>query len=70
MREYVVSSNINWLDYDMETETLNAGFKNGGIYSYCPVTHATYNAILTADSVGGMFNSLVKKAGTPWTKVQ
>lgn len=49
------SSNIDHLDYNAETNTLEVKFKNGGIYHYSNVDKKTYDAFEKAESHGKHF---------------
>jgi KTSC domain len=55
LRGKVESSNIASIGYDSKTKTLVVEFKNHTIYAYHPVTHAGFEALRTAESVGKYF---------------
>lgn len=67
----VESSNIEALGYQAPTQTMTVKFKTGAVYHYQNVLPDTYQAILTAESVGSAFNKLVKAHPSvyPFTKV-
>lgn len=54
----VISSNIAALGH--EGSILHVQFNSGAIYAYSNVPEATFQAILTAESIGSTFNKLVK----------
>lgn len=56
----VVSSNINKVKHDQETNTLFIEFYNEAQYSYTPITKETYNNLLEAESVGKFFNKHIR----------
>lgn len=49
------SSNIEHIDYNPDTNTLEVKFKNGGIYHYSNVDQKTYDAFEKAESHGKHF---------------
>ena len=56
----VKSSLIAAVGYDEAQKELTVEFKKGGIYSYKPVPHAVYTAMLEAISVGKFFLRNIK----------
>lgn len=60
----VVSSNINKVRHEKETDTLFIEFYNEAQYSYTPVKEETYKSLLQAESVGKFFNSKIRKDKT------
>jgi hypothetical protein len=66
----VESSNILALGYEQSTSTMVAEFKGGSIYLYDGVPLKTFAAVLSAESVGGEFNTLIKKGGFQYRKVE
>jgi hypothetical protein len=60
--EGVASSNINSIGW--ENKLLNVEFKNGSVYQYEGVPKAVYDLLLSAESVGRTFNTLVKNSYT------
>lgn len=55
----VESSNISAMAHD--GVLMGVTFKSGVTYAYENVTREVFDEIVTAESVGGRFNSLVKK---------
>ena len=58
-RQEVVSSNIDAVGYDEETETLEIEFRVS-LYQYEGVPEYMYNDLMNADSVGRFFNENIK----------
>ena len=56
------SSNIDYLKYNPEDQTLEVCFVNGGVYHYYNVTQPAYKAFEEADSHGTHFAKHVKNA--------
>lgn len=56
----VVSSQIQSVGYDIETETLYIQFKNGKIYSYKEVEAHVYQEMMNSESLGKYFNSTIR----------
>lgn len=59
-RQQVVSSNINSVGYDPETQTLEVEFYTGVIYQYSPVTEEAKNQMLSSESIGSYFAKNIK----------
>ncbi|RIE16716.1 KTSC domain-containing protein [Candidatus Cryosericum septentrionale] len=59
-RVRVQSSNLDWVEYDSETEQLTIGFKDASVYRYDHVPAAIYDGLLRAASHGGYFSSHIK----------
>ena len=56
----VLSSNIDSVGYDANTNTLLVRFKRGALYGYEGITPDIYNGLLTATSIGKYFASVIK----------
>lgn len=60
----VESSNVGKIEYLMFTDdrkpVMRVFFKHGGVYDYIGVPRDVLDGIVTAESVGKAFNSLVK----------
>ena len=56
----VKSTNIDWISYNAETETMEVCFKSGAIYSYDKVKEGVYNALRDAKSCGSHFAKHIK----------
>ncbi len=51
-RQAVTSSNIASIGYDVNSQTLEIEFLNGGVYQYFDVPENIYNELMTASSHG------------------
>lgn len=56
----IVSSNLAEVGYDARTQTLEACFKNGGIYYHLDVLASIYHDLKDADSLGRYLNCEIK----------
>ena len=54
------SSLLASADYDARAHVLQLRFRSGATYRYFDVPRTIYEALLTADSKGSFFNSLIK----------
>ena len=59
-RESVSSSNIASIGYDVNSETLEIEFHNGGVYQYFDVPKAVHDDLMAADSHGGYLAANIK----------
>jgi hypothetical protein len=59
--EITDSSNIDSIEYDVETEHMVVTFSSNEMYSYRNVPPAVFGALVAADSVGAHFNRLKHK---------
>jgi hypothetical protein len=51
-RQPVTSSNIASIGYDVDSQTLEIEFLNGGVYQYFDVPQHIYNELMNAGSHG------------------
>lgn len=58
--EPVVSSNVAAIGYDVKWMVLTVQFKNGGTYEYQGVPPSVYEALRTAESIGGYLAKHIK----------
>jgi hypothetical protein len=65
----VDSSSISALAYDESTRTLGVRFRQGETYLYHGVPAALYRALMDAESLGGLFDRMVKQAGYAFERV-
>lgn len=56
----VSSSQIKAIGFDAATRKMHVVFKSGDTYEYDDVDQSKYEALLDADSVGGMFHQTIK----------
>lgn len=59
-RQPVVSTNLAFIGYDDETETLEIEFRNGAVYRYFAVPAGEHEGLLAAPSKGIYFNQRIK----------
>ena len=57
----VTSSNVAAIGYDEEEKVLRVAFNNGAEYEYDGVSVDTFEHLRDAGSVGGYFNSVIKR---------
>ncbi len=60
--QYVVSSNVDQVGYDMDQSELYVQFIDGGLYVYTGVPETTFEQLLLAPSVGSYLNLYVKNS--------
>jgi hypothetical protein len=58
--EPVKSSNIAGIGYEPDTQTLGIKFAKGGIWHYTGVSHAQYQALINAPSIGSHFQTEIR----------
>jgi len=58
------SSNLVKTEYDTETQSMIAEFKNGTKYEYEKVPHRAYTEFRMAESQGNFFNKNISKSHT------
>lgn len=68
-RQYVNSSDIRSIGYDMLTTTLEIEFNSGGIYQYTGVSSTTYQLLMAASSHGKFFHANIKNK-YPTTRIR
>lgn len=59
-RQSVKSSDIRSIGYDIETQTLEIEFHNGGVYQYYDVPENIYHGLMNANSHGSYFHKNIK----------
>ncbi len=59
-RTRVSSSNIRSIGYDVQDETLEVEFVNGGIYQYFGVPQPIYERFMAASSKGRFFSTHIR----------
>jgi len=64
----VVSSNVDSIGYDPDTQTLRVRFNNGSVYDYMNVPAMEFEQLRSAPSVGSYLNRNVK-GNYPYQKV-
>lgn len=66
----VVSSNISTVGYDKEKSRLCVQFQNGKCYEYTDVPAETFVDLMTAESTGKAFSSLIKNGGFEYKQIE
>jgi hypothetical protein len=59
-KEFVNSSNIEAVGYDVDSQTLRIWFLNGSIYDYLGVSNLEFEALRDAPSVGSYLYRNIK----------
>jgi hypothetical protein len=60
-RQPVVSSVIRTVGHDDSNNVLEVEFRNGRVYHYYRVPRTAFKALVQAESVGGYFNTEIRK---------
>ena len=66
----VVSSNIAGIGYDKEKSRLCIQFQSGKCYEYAGVPSETFVDLITAESTGKSFNTLIKNGGFEFKQIE
>jgi len=69
LRKSVSSSNLASVGYDVQSQTLEIEFNNGGIYQYLAVPASVHYGLMNASSHGEYFDLHVKKAAYKFKKL-
>lgn len=56
----VISSNLESVGYNPDSETLEVEFKNGSVYEYYNVPSFMHERLMAASSVGTFFNAEIR----------
>lgn len=59
-RTPVSSSSVASVGYDAHTMTLEVEFTSGSVYQYFDVPESEHQALVSASSVGGYLNRIIK----------
>ncbi len=59
-RVNVSSSNVAFIGYDSDTQTLEVGFVKGTVYQYPGVPQEVYEEFLSSSSKGSYLNGVIK----------
>lgn len=68
-RQYVSSSNIASIGYDLDNMILEVEFLSGAVYQYFDVPQSIYDGLMAADSHGKYFAAYIKKGGYRYVRV-
>lgn len=66
----VKSSNLDWVAYDEEEETLYVQFLNGSLYNYEKVPKDVFEGLLNAGSHGRYFYAKVRNKNYKYNKLK
>jgi hypothetical protein len=66
----ITSFHLRSVGYDADTNTLEVEFRDGGLSRYSGVPASVHVYLMASASPGGYFNTHVKQAGYPCTKVR
>ncbi|AZT25065.1 TPA: KTSC domain-containing protein [Salmonella enterica] len=69
-RQYVSSSNLRSVGFDVRTSVLEIEFNNGTVYQYFNVSETVYTGLMSASSKGSFFDLHVKKAGYRYQQIR
>ncbi|MBV5306472.1 MAG: KTSC domain-containing protein [Desulfobulbaceae bacterium] len=59
-RTPVISSNIQAIGYDPDSQTLEVEFNHGSVYQYVGVSQGEHEEMMNADSKGQYLNANIK----------
>ena len=59
-RTPVISSNIQAIGYDSDSQTLEVEFNHGSVYQYIGVPQGEHEGMMNADSKGKYLNANIK----------
>lgn len=54
------STNMKEVGYDLDTNTLEIVFRDGGIYRYFGVPESVYDGLISAASAGQYFHRMIR----------
>ncbi len=66
----VTSSNLAFIGYNKDVETVEITFKNGSVYEYYHVPKYVYEGLCKASSHGKYLDSYIKKGGYSYRQVK
>lgn len=69
-REYVSSSNLRSVGYDMSIGILEVQFQDSSVYQYINVPSFLYEGLMKASSHGSYFDRFIKKGGFRYHRVR
>jgi hypothetical protein len=58
-RTQVISTQLASIGYDPATLTLEVEFRKGCVYQYIGVPEETHQQLMTAESIGTFFNTMI-----------
>jgi len=69
-RDSVNSSSIRSIGYDPESKKMEVEFLKGTVYTYSDIAEGVYNTLMTSESIGKAFASLIKSGGFYYEKTE
>jgi hypothetical protein len=70
MERYPVLSNqLASIGYDSATCILEVEFQKGGVYRYSGISADTYEQLITAESIGTFFNTVIREGGFDYVRI-
>jgi len=67
--EDVISSNVDSVKYDEDSQTMTVKFLNGSIYEYYDIPDFLYEEVINANSVGSHLHWNIKELGFEYKKI-
>jgi len=68
-RMKVRSSNLDSVEYNRDTKTLEVRFLNGAVYQYFRVPEHVHRGLMDATSKGEYLDQIVKKGGYQYKRI-
>jgi hypothetical protein len=65
----VSSTQLTSVGYDPATLTLEIEFRKGGVYQYVGISAETHERLMTAESIGTFFNTVIREGGFAYLRV-
>ena len=69
-RDAVNSTSIKSIGYDSKLKKMEVEFKKGTVYTYSDVSEEVYDTLMTSESIGKAFASLIKSGGFSYEKTE
>jgi KTSC domain len=57
----VESAQLTSVGYDLDSSTLEVEFRKGGIYQYSSISPEMHQQLMSAESIGTFFNTVIRK---------
>jgi len=65
----VSSKQLVSIGYDQSSLTLEVEFRKGGVYQYVGVSPEAHHGLMSAESVGTFFNTMIREGGFHYLRV-
>lgn len=69
-RQYVSSSNLRSIGFDVRTNIIEIEFNNGAVHQYMGVSETVYRGLMSAHSKVSYFDIHIKKTGYMYIKIR